>query len=133
MLKIILSARMRLMGPLLVVLSLAGVSQQTSAFYRAPVLPEFTPEDIAKSCIELEREIAAQVPLTYSYRPGFYEDPYVGAAIFVGTTMAPVAYALLLVPTYGTLSDRARNQPAEERIAILRRIKAEKHCFERDT
>ena len=133
MLKTILSARLRLLRPLLVVLSLAGISQQTSALYRTPVLPEFTPEDIAKSCIELEREIAAQVPLTYSYKPGFYEDPYVGTAIFVGTTMAPVAYALLLVPTYGTLSDRARSQPAEERIAILRRIKAEKHCFERDT
>jgi hypothetical protein len=132
-LKTILSARLHLLPPLLAALSLSGISQQTSAFYRTPVLPEFTPQDIAKSCIELEREIAAQVPLTYSYRHGFYEDPYVGTAIFVGTAMAPVAYALLLVPTHGILDDRARTQPAEERIAVLRRIKAEKHCFERDT
>ena len=130
--KSILTTRLNLPASLLVVLSLAGIPQQASALYRTPVLPEFMPEDIAKSCIELEREIAAQVPLTYSYRPGFYEDPYVGTAIFVGTTMAPIAYALLLAPTYGALSDRARVQPAEERIAILRRIKAEKHCFERD-
>jgi len=131
--KTTLPASLRVLRTLLILLSLAGISQQTSAVYRTPVLPEFTPEDIAKSCIELEREIAAQVPLTYSYKPGFYEDPYVGTAIFVGTTMAPVAYALLLVPAYGNFADRARNQPAEERIAILRRIKAEKHCFERDT
>ncbi|MCP3868196.1 MAG: hypothetical protein GY703_08910 [Gammaproteobacteria bacterium] len=129
MLKIIQKIRF-IIAPLVSFFLVIGFVQPAMAFYRMPVSVTPSQEDLEMGCIELEREIAAQVPLTYSYKPDFYQDPYQGASIIIGTMITPVAYSLSAVSAIGSLVDRTRIEPAEERITLLRQLKAQKHCFE---
>ncbi|MES9905507.1 MAG: hypothetical protein ABW168_22870 [Sedimenticola sp.] len=87
-------------------------------------------DDSTKTCIELEQEMTTLVPLTYDRQPAFYEDPVRGAAIIVGTTMFPIAYGVLGYQEYLGYTERGHIVTTKERIEQLRRLKAEKHCFE---
>ena len=98
--------------------------------YRLPVTPEPTTAQRMLSCGDLEREIARLQPLTYSYQPGFYEDPYQGAAVTIGTTMFMPAYFASGFIAYLDFQEKGRIISAEEKIELLRRLKAEKRCFE---
>lgn len=98
--------------------------------YRTPAVPEPTGREQTLSCNALEREIARLTPDTYSYQPGFYEDPYHGASIWIGTTILMPAYALSGYVEYLRYQERGRIISAEDRIEMLRRLKARKHCFE---
>jgi len=98
--------------------------------YRTPAVPTPSAEDRQKNCIALEQEIAGLQPHTYSYKPGFYDDPYQGVSVWVGTTLFMPAYALSGYLAYLQYQENARIISAEERIEVLRHLKARHHCFE---
>jgi hypothetical protein len=118
---------------LLSVLLLSGVFCQTMAaenwLYRTPLTPTPSEEDQAKDCTELEHEIRDLSPLTYSYKPVFYDDPYQGAAVLAGATVAAPALIVPVYSAYVETQERKRIYSARERISVLRQLKAEKRCF----
>ncbi|MES9871700.1 MAG: hypothetical protein ABW146_01225 [Candidatus Sedimenticola sp. 6PFRAG7] len=103
---------------------------QAFDLYRQPHVPYPDQMDSAKSCIEIEQEMVALQPRTYSYQPGFYEDPYTGASVMVGTTILWPAYAALGYIGYVDYQEKGRIISAENRIQELRYLKAQKRCFE---
>ena len=121
-----LSPSGRLLLPLLLMLPLGLPSEE---LFRQPASPAPFPEEESMSCAELEREIAYLTPLTYSYKPGFYDNAYQGAAVIAGTLSAPGFY---LYPAFDYILDyreAVRILPALDRVERLRYLKAEKHCF----
>ena len=82
------------------------------------------------SCLQLEHEIRALQPQTYSYKPGFYEDSTQGAAIWVGSTMFWPVLGVVAWGGYYEYAEGGRKVSAENRLAELRQLKAELHCFE---
>lgn len=105
-------------------------SFQQIDLYRTPTVPTPSAADRQRNCLALEQEIAALQPQTYSYKPGFYDDPYQGASVWVGTTLFMPAYALSGYLAYLDYQENARIISAEERIEALRHLKARQHCFE---
>ncbi len=99
--------------------------------YRRPRFP--APEGLNKdrtlSCRELEQEMVSLVPQTYSYKPGFFDDSLQGAALWLGSEYKE-AYWFVLYGLYFDYQESRRIIPAEDRIEVLRRLKAEKRCFE---
>lgn len=69
------------------------------------------------------------VSRSYSYNPSFYDDPVQAAGIWVGTMYYPV-YATVLYGVYSDYMDDRRVISAEDRIEVLRYLKAEKRCYE---
>ena len=107
-----------------------GLASASSWPYRSVHTPSPTDQDYSKTCLALEREIHDLSYQTYSYKPGFYEDPYMAATVLAGTTVAAPA---LVAPAFSFLmetQERGRIHSAQDRIETLRRLKAEKHCFE---
>ncbi|WP_260294852.1 hypothetical protein [Sedimenticola hydrogenitrophicus] len=100
------------------------------ALYRTPAVPTPTESDRAKTCLALEREMTELVPQTYSYKPDFYNDPYQGAAVWIGTTLFQEAYALSAFAGFLQFRENGRMISAEERIEVLRHLKAQNRCFE---
>ena len=90
----------------------------------------FAVQDHDKTCLELELEIAGLIPFTYQSTPGFYQDPHNGAAAIVGATIAWPFHAYFLYGYYQNYREDQRIALLEPRIAALRRVKAEKRCFE---
>ncbi|MCW8944964.1 MAG: hypothetical protein OQL27_09340 [Sedimenticola sp.] len=98
--------------------------------YRTPSIPMPSPADRAKNCYALEQEMTALVPKTYSYKPDFYNDAYQGASIWIGTTLFMPVYALSAYSGFKQYGENARIISAEERIDLLRHLKAQNRCFE---
>ncbi len=98
--------------------------------YRLPVAPDPSARQQMLTCNDLEREISRLVPLTYSYQPGFYEDPYQGAAVTIGTTIFMPAYFVSGFISFLEFKENGRIISAENKIELLRHLKAEQHCFE---
>lgn len=98
--------------------------------YRIPSSATPSASDRAKNCYALENEIAALVPQTYSYKPDFYNDPYQGASVWIGTTLFMPAYALSVYSGIQQYGENTRIVSAEERIDVLRHLKAQNRCFE---
>ncbi len=107
-----------------------ATTPQAVQLFRTPVTPQPSSRDLAMSCTELEREITALTPHTYSYKPGFYDNPYQGAALFLGTVYNQAFYLYPAYDYYLDYRERARIIPAENRIETLRRLKADRHCFD---
>ena len=103
---------------------------QSIDVYRSPVAPQMSDEDREKSCRDLEYELTSLLPMTYSYKPDFYDDPVQGTAFWVGTTMFTPAYAALGYTSYFGYQENERIIKVQDRIEALRRLKAEKRCFE---
>lgn len=118
-------------GPMLLTILLTQATPLLAVeMFRQPASPTPYPGEELMSCIELEQEMAQLTPLTYSYKPGFYENPYQGAAVMAGTLSAPVFY---LYAAYDYLLDyreSSRILPTQDRLERLRHLKAQKHCFE---
>ncbi|MCB1829780.1 MAG: hypothetical protein H6964_02630 [Chromatiaceae bacterium] len=118
-------------GPILLTLLLAQTAPLLAEeLFRQPASPTPFPDEMEKSCLELEREMAQLTPLTYSYKPGFYENSYQGAAVLAGTLSTPVFY---LYPAFDYFLDYRENSrilPVQDKLERLRHLKAEKHCFE---
>lgn len=103
---------------------------QSIDVYRTPVAPHLVDEELERSCRDLEYELASLLPMTYSYKLDFYDDPVQGAAFWVGTTMFFPAYAALGYTSYYGYQENERIIKVQNRIEALRRFKAEKRCFE---
>ena len=54
------------------------------SLYPHPSSPVYRAGDLELTCGQLETELTALEPLTYSYKPSFYRDPGHGAAILIG-------------------------------------------------
>lgn len=91
--------------------------------------PAATDSDRVKSCAELEQEMVSLSPLSYSDRPTFYEDPQRGALLTVGTSI-PIAYLLLAYPEFLDYQSKKRIASVNQRMGLLRQLKAERRCFE---
>ena len=111
-------------------LCLFASAAQGFEIYRKPMAPTISNEDQQKSCRQLEQEISGLAPLTYSYLPAVYADPYQGASLFIGTTIGWPAYGFLGYSYYVGYQDKKRIRPTKNRIETLRRLKAERRCFE---
>ncbi|MCB1857963.1 MAG: hypothetical protein KDI63_06815 [Gammaproteobacteria bacterium] len=105
-------------------------SLQAAQLFRTPVAATPLPQELAWDCFRLEQEIAALIPLTYSYKPSFYDNPYQGGAILLGTTVSPLAFAYPVYDYYLDYREASRVIPAQDRIQQLQRLKADRHCFE---
>ncbi|MES9940115.1 MAG: hypothetical protein ABW104_00950 [Candidatus Thiodiazotropha sp. 6PLUC2] len=101
-----------------------------SRFYPRPTGPVFQTGDEQLSCRELDQQLATLESDTYSAKPGFYEDPYTGASIFVGAVWAPGALAYLGYSGAAEYYENDRVNDAQNRIEALRRMKAKLHCYE---
>ena len=99
------------------------------SLYPHPPSPVYQPGDRDLSCAALEAELTALEPLTYSYKPGFYRDPGHGAAILIGM-VEPAALSYLLYSGVAEYYDQKRIIDARHRIAVLRQLKAYRHCYE---
>lgn len=118
-------------GPVLLTILLTQTPPlQAVEIFRQPVSPTPFPGESSMSCAELEREIASLTPLTYSYKPGFYDNPYQGAAILTGTLSTPVYYLYSAFDYFLDYRESSRILPTQDRLERLRHLKAEKHCFE---
>ena len=98
--------------------------------YRQPHVPKPSVNDFGKSCAQLQQELNALQPMTYSYKPRFSEDPYMGPAAWIGTTVFWPAYGVLAVGAVNHFQEKGRMVKAENRIETLQRVKARKRCFE---
>jgi len=117
-------------GPILLTILLTQtVPLQAVEMFRQPVSPAPFPGEESMSCIELEREIALITPLSYSYKPGFYDNPYQGASMIAGTMLAPAFYLYSVYDYYLDYRESKRIIPTLDRLERLRHMKAEKHCF----
>ena len=99
------------------------------AAYPHPTSLVYKEGDRELDCIQLETELSALEPLSYSYKPGFYEDPAHGAAIWAGVLSSP-AFAYLAYSGVAEYYDEQRMREARDRIHVLRRLKANRRCFE---
>ncbi|MES9899509.1 MAG: hypothetical protein ABW148_10850 [Sedimenticola sp.] len=124
----------KLFSPLWFLLSLLSIVISSGAYAMDNgALPDninFADDDYGKTCIDLEQEMTTLAPLTYARQPDFYEDPVRGAAITVGTMIFPLAYGVVGYQEYLGYEERNNIATVELRIERLRRLKAEKHCFE---
>lgn len=107
--------------------SLASAAEM--AIYPHPPSPVYQAGDRELTCPQLETELSELEPLTYSYKPGFYRDPAHGAAIFGGLFIPP-AWGYLGYSGLAEYYDEQRIISARHRIAVLRRLKAYRRCYE---
>ena len=107
--------------------------------YPKPKGPTSFTADFEKTCVALDDEVVALLPLTYRTVPDFYDDPYNAAAIWLGTASLIIDVTVLDVPLwYGYLGysgyekfkQEERIRRANLRIGSLRLAKAKKRCFE---
>lgn len=118
-------------GSLLLTLLLTQTAPlQAVELFRQPVSPTPFPGEAEKNCIELERDISRLTPLTYSYKPGFYDNPYQGAAVLAGTVSTPAFYLYSAFDYFLDYRENSRILPVQDKLERLRHLKAEKHCFE---
>ena len=99
------------------------------SLYPHPPSPVYQAGDRELSCKQLEIELSTLEPLTYSYKPGFYTDPAHGVAIWGGVLASPV-WSYFVYSGLAEYYDRQRMIDARHRIAVLRRLKAYRRCYE---
>ncbi|ODN67196.1 MULTISPECIES: hypothetical protein [Methylophaga] len=116
--------------------ALTPVPVPTEPIYYEPPIVEITDEIRKHSCVEIDGAINQLHPYRYSYKPDFYAD---GSNKLATTLIAfdtiPIVKGWLGLAylSYSSLVDEKearRTQQIEQKIAMLQRVKAEKHCFE---
>jgi len=107
------------------------LSGTAAGLYPQPLVPRFETGDEGLGCFELEQRIMALIPLTYSGKPGFYDDPYHGASLWGGTLWAPGLWSYLAYSGAAEYAEYSRTRQAQERIEALRLLKAKQRCYER--
>jgi hypothetical protein len=116
--------------------ALTPVPVPTEPIYYEPPIVEITDEIRKHSCVEIDGAINQLHPYRYSYKPDFYADGSnkLAATLIVFDTIPIVEGWLgLAYLGYSSLVDEKearRTQQIEQKIAMLQRVKAEKHCFE---
>ncbi|MET0090376.1 MAG: hypothetical protein ABW068_10220 [Candidatus Thiodiazotropha sp.] len=104
--------------------------QEATRMFPRPMGPQFEAEDAALNCRQLDQAIAMLENDTYTAKPGFYEDPYTGASIWIGAIWAPGALAYLGYSGVAEYYEDDRIGDSQNRIEALRRMKAQMHCYE---
>jgi hypothetical protein len=99
-------------------------------FYPRPMGPSYRPGDEQLNCRQLDEQLARLESDTYSGKPGFYEDPFAGASIFIGAVWAPGALAYMGYSGAAEAYENNRISEAQNRIEALRRMKAKMRCYE---
>lgn len=88
---------------------------------------------LTRSCEELDYAITYLLPATYSYKPGFYDDNYHGAAVW-GSTVAEFSIfenSWLYLPYSWLIGylEQGKQHKAFYHIEKMRRAKAVKNCY----
>lgn len=99
------------------------------SLYPHPPSPVYQSGDRELSCEQLDTALTALEPLTYSYKPSFYRDPAHGAAILVGMAES-AAWSYFIYSGLAEYYDQKRIIDTQHRIAVLRQLKANRHCYE---
>ena len=116
--------------PALLIALLAATQAHALELYSHARALDISAEDRRLSCLDLEGELRELEPLSYNSHPNFYEDGYQGASIVLGTMVSPIAYGLSGYSTTRGYVEAGRVSKIKQRIAVLRELKAQKHCFE---
>ncbi|MCU7877655.1 MAG: hypothetical protein AAES65_14905 [Candidatus Thiodiazotropha sp. (ex. Lucinoma kazani)] len=98
--------------------------------YPRPVEPLYQKGDEQLSCRQLEQQLSHFESQSYSDKPGFYEDPYTGASIWIGALWVPGALSYLGYSGIAEYHENDRIHHAQSRIDALRRMKANLRCHE---
>lgn len=116
--------------------ALTAVPVPTDPIYYEPPVVEVSQEVRQYSCAEIDGAINQLHPYRYSYKPGYYQDSSnkLAAALITFDSIPIVEGWLgLAYLGYSSLVDEKearRTQVVEQKIAMLQRVKAEKHCYE---
>ncbi|MEW8300608.1 MAG: hypothetical protein AB2724_20065 [Candidatus Thiodiazotropha sp.] len=118
--------------PLLLMLLVSSpqLSADDQRAYPRPVEPRYEESDKALDCRQLEQRLAGLESQSYSAKPGFYEDPYTGASIWIGSLWVPGALSYLGYSAIAEYHENDRLHHNLSRIEGLRRIKANLRCHE---
>ena len=109
----------------------AAVAEEIALeIYSRPRATEFKAGDVEKSCNEIEQELSALIPLTYSNHESVYEDKASGAAMVVGSVANPMAYTYMTYPLLFAYVEKKDIAAVKQRVRALRELKAGKRCFE---
>ena len=88
---------------------------------------------LTRSCEELDYAITYLLPDTYSYKPGFYDDKYHGAAIWGSITdeFSIFEHSWLFLPYSWLVGylEEGQQHKAFYQVEKMRRAKAMKNCF----
>lgn len=98
--------------------------------FRSPAPIQQNPSEVGLTCAQLDREISRATPYTYNYRTDFDKDPYAGGSIIASSTISLVGYVYPAFSLIRGITEDNRIQSANNRIEHLRRLKAEKYCYE---
>lgn len=108
----------------------------TEPIYYEPHVVEATAEIRQQSCVQIDKGIRYLQPYTYTYKPDYYQDgTNKFATAMITMDVLPIfgevfGFAYL---GYSALIDEKENRRilnVKQQIAMLRQVKAEKHCFE---
>lgn len=115
---------------LLLLVSLPAISDERARAYPRPVEPLFEEGDEQLGCRQLEQLLSQLESRSYSAKPGFYEDPYTGASIWIGSLWVPGALSYLGYSAIAEYQENDRLHHTQSRIEALRRMKANLRCHE---
>ncbi len=116
--------------PLLLLASAQVVSDDRPRAYPRPLEPLYEQEDEQLNCRQLEQRLSQLEGQAYSAKPGFYEDPYTGASIWIGSLWVPGAFSYLGYSAIAEYQEYDRLHHTQSRIEGLRRMKARLRCHE---
>lgn len=107
----------------------------TEPLYFEPPVEQADEQVQTLSCPQLDLAINQLHPYRYSYKPGFYEDGLNRAAVGLVAIDAVPLNGLIGLGYLGysqlvTEKEERRVLLVEQKIAMLQRIKANKHCYE---
>jgi hypothetical protein len=115
---------------LLLLVSISAISDDQPRAYPRPVEPLHETGDEQLDCRELEQRLSQLESRSYSAKPGFYEDPYTGASIWIGSLWMPGALSYLGYSAIAEFQENDRLHHTQSRIEALRRMKAKLRCHE---
>lgn len=115
---------------LLLLVSIPAISDDETRAYPRPVEPLYEEGDEQLNCRQLEQQLSQLESHSYTAKPGFYEDPYTGASIWIGSLWVPGALSYLGYSAIAEYQENDRLHHTQSRIEALRRMKANLRCHE---
>jgi hypothetical protein len=117
--------------PLILMLAtIPAIADDQSRAYPRPIEPLYEEGDKELDCRTLELHLSELESRSYSAKPGFYEDPYTGASIWIGSLWVPGALSYLGYSAVAEYQENDRLHHTQSRIEALRRMKARLRCHE---
>jgi hypothetical protein len=115
---------------LLLLVSIPAICEDEPRAYPRPVEPLYEEADEQLDCRQLDQRLSQLESRSYTAKPGFYEDPYTGASIWIGSLWVPGALSYLGYSAIAEYQENDRLHHTQSRIEALRRIKANLRCHE---